>query len=148
MCWNVKISSLKEVIYILGIWKSMMIRKPFTLCIYLILSHIVLGRIQDYIHSLCVCVGVWVCVCVRTCIHTLGCSVMSNSLQPHGLQPIRVLCPWVFPGKNTGVGCHFLLLGSSWPRDPTHVFCISCIDRRILYHWATGEVPCTFLTTR
>ena len=30
---------------------------------------------------------------------------------PHGLLPSRLLCPWDFPGKNTGVGCHFLLLG-------------------------------------
>ena len=36
-------------------------------------------------------------------------SVMSNSLRPHGLQPTRLLCPWDFPGKDTGVGCHFLL---------------------------------------
>ena len=36
---------------------------------------------------------------------------MSDSLQPHGLQPTRFLCPWDFPGKNTGVGCHFLLRG-------------------------------------
>ena len=27
-------------------------------------------------------------------------SVMSNSLQTNGLQPIRLLCPWDFPGKN------------------------------------------------
>ena len=26
----------------------------------------------------------------------------------HGLAPARLLCPWSFPGKNTGVGCHFL----------------------------------------
>jgi len=38
-----------------------------------------------------------------------SCSVVSNSLQPHGLQPARLLHPWDFPGKNTGVGCHFLL---------------------------------------
>ena len=36
-------------------------------------------------------------------------SVMSNSVQPHGLQPTRLLRPWDSPGKNTGVGCHFLL---------------------------------------
>ena len=36
-------------------------------------------------------------------------SVVSNSVQPHGLQPIRLLCPWDFPGKSTGVGCHRLL---------------------------------------
>ena len=36
-------------------------------------------------------------------------SVMSDSLQPHGPWPTRLLCPWDSPGKNTGVGCHFLL---------------------------------------
>ena len=30
---------------------------------------------------------------------------------PHGLLPARLLCPQDFPGKNTGVGCHFLLQG-------------------------------------
>ena len=31
------------------------------------------------------------------------------TLRPHRRQPTRLLCPWAFPGKNTGVGCHFLL---------------------------------------
>ena len=35
--------------------------------------------------------------------------VMSNSQRPHGLQPTRLLHPWEFPGKSTGVGCHCLL---------------------------------------
>ena len=39
------------------------------------------------------------------------CSVMSISVQPHGLQPARLLCQWNSPGKYTGVGCHFLLQG-------------------------------------
>ena len=34
---------------------------------------------------------------------------MSNSLQPHRRQPTRMPHPWNSPGKNTGVGCHFLL---------------------------------------
>ena len=34
---------------------------------------------------------------------------MSDSLRPLGLQAARFLCPWDFPGKNTGVGFHFLL---------------------------------------
>ena len=34
---------------------------------------------------------------------------MSNSVQPHRWHPTRLLCPWDSPGKNTGVGCHFLL---------------------------------------
>ena len=37
---------------------------------------------------------------------------MSDSLRPYGLQPARLLCPWDFPGKNTGVGCHALLRGN------------------------------------
>ena len=35
---------------------------------------------------------------------------MSDSSRPHGLQPTRLLLPWDFPGKNTGVRCHRLLL--------------------------------------
>ena len=34
---------------------------------------------------------------------------MSDSMQPHRWPPTRLLCPWDSPGKNTGVGCHFLL---------------------------------------
>ena len=34
---------------------------------------------------------------------------MSNSVRPHRWQPTRSPCPWDSPGKNTGVGCHFLL---------------------------------------
>ena len=30
-------------------------------------------------------------------------------MRPHRWQPTRLLCPWDSPGKNTGVGCHFLL---------------------------------------
>ena len=44
------------------------------------------------------------CVCSVT-------SVVSESLQPHGPEPARVLYPWDSPGKNTGVGCHALLQG-------------------------------------
>ena len=33
------------------------------------------------------------------------------TLQPHGLQPIRLLCPWDSPGKSTAAGCHALLQG-------------------------------------
>ena len=45
-----------------------------------------------------------VCVCEVA-------SVVSDSLQPYGLQPVRLLCPWDSPGKNSGVGCHALFQG-------------------------------------
>ena len=40
-----------------------------------------------------------------------ACSGMSNSLRPYGLQAVGLHCPWNFPGKNTGMGCHFLFQG-------------------------------------
>ena len=42
-----------------------------------------------------------------------ACSVAQSCrlLQPHGLKPTRLLCPWDFPSKNIEVGCHFLLQG-------------------------------------
>ena len=47
-------------------------------------------------------------------MHVCACSValvVSNSSGHHGLLPIRLLCRWDSPGKNIGVGCHFLLQG-------------------------------------
>ena len=41
-----------------------------------------------------------------------SCSVVPDSSWPHGLQPTRLLSPWDFPGKSTGVGCPCLLLGT------------------------------------
>ena len=64
-------------------------------------------------------------------------SVVSNSLQPHGLQPTRLLRPWNFPGKNTGVGCHFLLHGifPTWGLNPHLLHC-----RQILFPLNYWEV--------
>ena len=63
-------------------------------------------------------------------------SVLSDSYRLHGLQPTRLLRPWDFPGKNTGVGCQFplqgILLSQGWN------LCL-LIGRQILYHWATRE---------
>ena len=41
-------------------------------------------------------------------------SVVSDSLRTHGLQPTRLLCPWDFPGKSTGAGCHCLLRSNNY----------------------------------
>ena len=40
---------------------------------------------------------------------------MSNSSRLHGLQPTRLLHPWDFPGKSTGVGCHSSVYMSGFP---------------------------------
>ena len=49
---------------------------------------------------------------LRILITHVSRSVMSDSLQPRGLSPARLLCPWNSPGKNTGVGSHALLQGN------------------------------------
>ena len=55
---------------------------------------------------------------------------MSDSLQPHGLQPKKLLCSWDFPGENTRVGCHFLLqeIFPTWGSNPGFLHC-----RKTLY---------------
>ena len=64
------------------------------------------------------------CVCV-------SCSAMSNSLQPHGLQPASLLCSWDSAGKNTGVGRHSLFQGIS-PTQGLNLGLLHC--GQILYH--------------
>ena len=64
------------------------------------------------------CKGRWVCF-LHMCSVTQSCPTL---LKPHGLWPLpRLLCPWDSPGKNSGVGCHFLLQGIFQPRDGTRV---------------------------
>ena len=56
---------------------------------------------------------------------------MSDSLRPHGLQLTRLLHPWDFPGKSTGVGCHCLLCRGSerTPLIKTHlIFTVKSLD--------------------
>ena len=56
---------------------------------------------------------------------------MKRYMRSHGLQPARLLCPWDFPGKNTGVGCHFLLQG---------IFPTQGLNMSLL-HWQAGSLP-------
>ena len=67
---------------------------------------------------------------------------MSDSLQPH--EPSRLLYPWNFPGKNPGVGGHFL---------PPRIFPAQDLNPRLL-HWQLGslllshlENPCWHITS-
>ena len=61
---------------------------------------------------------------------------MSESLvSPWTVAP-RLLYPWYFPGKNTGVGCHFLLQGIFLTQG-LNLRLLHC--RQIFYFWATGE---------
>ena len=61
-------------------------------------------------------------------------SVMSDSWWPHGRKPTRLLCPWNFPDKNSGVGCHFLLQGIFWPQGPNPCLLHWQADSLLLSH--------------
>ena len=75
-------------------------------------------------------------VITNVCVH--ACSVVFNALWFYKLSPSGLLCPWNFPGKNTGVGTSrvyllqgiFLTQGSN-----TRLLCL-LLGRQILYHWA------------
>ena len=56
------------------------------------------------------------------------------TLRPYGMLPAGFLCPWDFPGKNIGVGCHFLLQG---------IFPTQGSNLHLLYllHWQTSSLP-------
>ena len=88
-----------------------------------------------YILHIYVCVSVCVYVCIRISISR---SVMSDSLQPHGLQLSRFPCAWDSPGKSIGVGSHFLLQGiyPTQGSNPGHLQC-----RQILYHLSHQGSP-------
>ena len=75
------------------------------------------------------------------------CSVVSNPLWPHGLQPTRFLFPWNFSGKILGWVTISSFRGSSWPRDSTQVSCVSCIGRWILYYQHYPRSPLFALGT-
>ena len=60
-----------------------------------------------------------------------ACSVVSDSLWPHGLYLTRLLCLWDFPSKNTGTGCHFLL---------QRIFLAQGSNLHSL-HWQVGSLP-------
>ena len=58
-------------------------------------------------------------------------SVMSNSLRPHGLGLSKLFCPWNSPGKNTGVGCHFLLQ-YKWNHAINTLLCLNSFAQHVL----------------
>ena len=72
---------------------------------------------------------------------TICCCLNSKShwtLHSHGLQPARLLCLWGFPGKNTGVGCYFLL---------QRIFPTKGSNPHLL-HWQAGSLSLSHLGSR
>ena len=66
----------------------------------------------------------------NACAQSLSCVC----LRPYELQPTRLFYPWNFPGKNTGVGCHFLLQGI-FPTEGSNPQLLH------LLHWQVDSFP-------
>ena len=67
----------------------------------------------------------WCCLVAKSCL---------TLLLPSELQPDRILFPGDFPGKNTGVSCHFLLQGIFLTQE----------SNPSLLHWQTGSLPLSY----
>ena len=70
-------------------------------------------------------------ICILSYLIAQSCPTLCDPMDT------RLLCPWDSPGKSTGVGCHFLLQGTSQPRDPTWV---SCIAGGFFTHWGKHSI--------
>ena len=64
------------------------------------------------------------------------------TLEPHRMWPVRLLCPWNSPGKNTEVGSHSFLQGIFLTQG-LRLGLLHC--RQILYIWANTYIPSTML---
>ena len=95
----------------------------FCVCCYYKWGFFVYIYIQMYIHRHAysvaqLCMTLW---------DSTDCSPSGSSV--HGISQVRIL-EWVAVSFSRG---------SSWPKDWTHVSCISCNGKWIFYHWATGK---------
>ena len=103
--------------------KGMMWGNDLLTTLIVLIVVIMLQYIQTWNHHI---------VLLPVCV--LSYSAVYYSLHPHGPQPARPLCPWNFPGKNTGAGCHLLLQGTSLTQGSNPR--LSC-----LLYWQVGALP-------
>ena len=124
-------SLIADLISLLSVYDSLLLGYMFLL-IYIFLPGCPVD-IQWCLSSYLMFLHICVCGCVAVHAGLFSHSVVSESLQPFGLQPIRLLCPWNFPGKNNGVGGHFLLQGTLL--SPGKNSCLLCLQhcKWILY---------------
>ena len=86
---------------------------------------------------MCMCEFIYMCVYMSVCVFILFVVAVlltksfPSLLRPHGLEPTRLLCPWDYPCKNTGVLDHFLLQGI-FPSQGSNL---------CLLHWQADSLP-------
>ena len=124
--WTFKgCSVLRRENRILGLWETLLwgwgrFCEQRTLKVWVTVRSLVEGTaaLMGWLVASCLAPDLAVCCRARWCLNLCG---------SHGLWPTRLLCPWNFPGKNTGAGYHFLLQG---------IFPTQGSNPRLLHWWA------------
>ena len=83
----------------------------------------------------------YVCVCMRICAFSVA-SVVSNSLWPSGLWPVKLLCPWDSLGKSTEWVAMPSSRASPRPGDWAHYFCYPALQADSLPTEPPGKSMC------
>ena len=132
ICISVRIYDISDIsinVYklTLGTWKG----HSFQLCLYSIV--LIPSDISKPMQLRCKLLNGWISIaCLSMC--ACVCSVVSDSLWPHGLYPAWCRCPWNFPGRNIGVSFHFQLQGI-FPTQGLNTCLLN------LMHWQVDSLP-------
>ena len=128
ICISIRIYDISDIcinVYKLnlGTWKG----HSFQLCLYsIVLTSSDISKSMQLRWKL---LNRWISIaCLSMC--ACVCSVVSDSLWPHGLCPSWCLCLWNFPGKNIGVGFHFLLQGI-FPTEGLNTCLLNLLHRQV-----------------
>ena len=78
-------------------------------------------------------------IILLSCMHVCSVAQYMTLWNPMDCSPTRLLCPWDFPGKNSGVGCHFLFQGIF----PTQGLNLGLLLG--LLHWQADSLPLNHL---
>ena len=100
-----------------------------------------LARVKTFFSSSipsCVLKQQWVCVCVCVCVSVCVCAQLCPTLFDSMDCSPSDSSPWDSPGKNTGLGCHFLLQG---------IFLMQGSNPCLLHllHWEENSLPLSYL---
>ena len=89
----------------------------------------------------CTLVGMHACARAHVWVCVPSCFSCVWLLQPHGLRPTRILCPWDSPGKITGVGCHAFF---------QEIFLTQVLNPHLLGlpHWQAGSLPLALINSK
>ena len=118
------------------LWLSDILLYTYKYKIFILYKHIYKTSPLSIHQLIDICSHILVCVCVFSCVWL--CATLWTITR-------WLLCPWDSPGKNTGMGCHFLLQGMFLTQGSNSPLLHLLPCRQILYPWAIGETQIFWL---